>query len=173
MSTDENIEVTTLKIEELKPYQKRIQVSFNVQSKGEIREISSKRTGESHNLCDLQVADSTASIILTLWDDDIDKLTEGQSYTLTNGYVNVYQRSMRLAKGKFGELTESEEAIEEINTENNKSEEEILEQRPHRRRFNRDRRGGYGGGGYGGGGDRRGGYGGGGDRRNNSGWGRY
>lgn len=169
MSTDENttIEVTTLKIEELKPYQKRIQVSFNVQSKGEIREISSKRTGETHNLCDLQVADSTASIILTLWDDDIEKLTEGQTYVLTNGYVNVFQRSMRLAKGKFGELTDAEEAIEELNTEKNKSEEEVMEQRPQRRRFDRNRQGGgYGsGGGYGGGG-------GGGGRRNDRDWGR-
>ena len=107
-------ELNVLKIEELTAFTKRVQVSFKIVSKGEIREITSRRSGETHNLCDIQVADSTGAIILTLWDNDIDLVEEGKDYTLSNGYVNVFQNSMRLSKGKYGELADAEEEIEEV-----------------------------------------------------------
>ncbi|MFX1255331.1 MAG: single-stranded DNA-binding protein [Promethearchaeota archaeon] len=126
-------EVSELKIEELTPFAKRIQVSFKIISKGEIREITSKRSGETHEICDIQVADSTGSIVLTLWNNDIEMVEESKDYTLSNGYVNVFQNSMRLSKGKYGVLSEAEEAIDEVNTENNLSEKYIEVQRPRRR----------------------------------------
>ncbi|MFX1535629.1 MAG: single-stranded DNA-binding protein [Promethearchaeota archaeon] len=128
-------EVNELKIEELTPFAKRIQVSFKIINKGEIREITSKRSGETHEICDIQVADSTGSIILTLWNNDIEMVEESKDYTLSNGYVNVFQNSMRLSKGKYGVISEAEEEIEEVNTENNLSDKHIEVQRP-RRRYN-------------------------------------
>ncbi|MFX0061238.1 MAG: single-stranded DNA-binding protein [Candidatus Hermodarchaeota archaeon] len=133
-------ELNVLKIEELTAFTKRVQVSFKIVNKGEVREITSRRSGETHNLCDIQVADSTGSIILTLWDNDIDLVEEGKDYTLSNGYVNVFQNSMRLSKGKYGDLSDAEEEIEEVNTENNLSDQHIESQRPSRR-YNT---GGYG-----------------------------
>ena len=82
---------------------------------------------------------------------------EEKIYTLTNGYVNVFQNSMRLSKGKFGEIIESDMAIEGINTENNLSEKNVEVQRPRRRprgRYNGDRGGGGGRSNYGRGRDR-------------------
>ncbi|MFX0093719.1 MAG: hypothetical protein ACFFBD_18350 [Candidatus Hodarchaeota archaeon] len=143
--------INILKIDELTAFAKRVQVSFKVMNKGELREITSRRSGETHNLCDIEVADSTGSIILTLWDDDIDLVEEGKDYTLSNGYVNVFHNSMRLSKGKYGELSDAEEAIEDTKTDNNLSDRHTEVQRPYRRydsnRFSRDRndrrRGGY------------------------------
>jgi replication factor A1 len=157
---DTQYETTAKTIAELQPYDKRIDVVFKVISKGETREVTSRRSGETHTVCDITVGDSTGSIILTLWDADIDAVTEENCYKIANGYINIFGSSMRLAKGKYGELQDTDEAIDDVNLENDRSSEE------HQRRF-RPRRGGYGGGGRGEYGDRdRGGYG---DRDRNRG----
>ncbi|MFW9886313.1 MAG: hypothetical protein ACFFEX_18145, partial [Candidatus Thorarchaeota archaeon] len=75
------------------------------------------------------------------------------TYLLKNGYTGLFKGNLRLNIGKYGELSDAEEAIEEVNTDNDMSAEEHED---FRRR--RDYGGGRGGGGYGG--DRRGGYGG-------------
>ncbi|MHA2272278.1 MAG: single-stranded DNA-binding protein [Candidatus Hodarchaeales archaeon] len=147
-SGDTQYETTAKTIAELQPYDKRIDVIFKVISKGETREVTSRRSGETHTVCDITVADATGSIILTLWDADIDAVTEDSCYKIANGYINIFGSSMRLAKGKYGELQDTDEAIDDANLDNDRSSEE------HQRRF-RQRRGGFGGGG---GGD-RGGYG--------------
>ncbi|MFQ5977522.1 MAG: single-stranded DNA-binding protein [Candidatus Heimdallarchaeota archaeon] len=146
---------------ELEPYDKRIDVTFKVISKGEMREITNRRSQETHTVCDITVGDATASIILTLWNEDIDAVSVDSTYKIKNGYINIFHNSMRLAKGKYGELVDAEdsEEISEVNNDKNRSDEE------HQRRY-RERRydGGGGGGGYGGGGG-RGGWGGGGGGR--------
>ncbi|MFX1537503.1 MAG: single-stranded DNA-binding protein [Promethearchaeota archaeon] len=131
-------EVRRLKIENLTPFVKHIEVSFKIINKGEVREIVSKRSGEMHNLCDITVADSTGAIILTLWDNDIDLVEEGKDYILSNGYVNVFRNSMRLSKGKYGVLSSSDEPIEEVNTFNNLSD-RYVERPRSRRRYSRYR----------------------------------
>lgn len=156
----EETESTDVTINELKPYHNRFNVVFKVVSKGEEREVSNRNDpDETHRISDIVVADKTASIIISAWDKDIDLLEEGKSFSLKNGFVNVFRDSMRLARGKFGNLEESEEAIEP-NTEINRSE-EVHERRQRRRNYDSDRGGGGNRGGYGGGGG-RGEYGGGG-----------
>ena len=163
-------ESTDCLIKDLEPRSSRINVKFKVVSKEDPREVTSRRTEETHSVCDVTVADETGSIILSLWDDDIDFVQEDNTYQLVNGYVNIFQDSMRLSKGKYGELQASEEAIEEVALEPDRS----AEHHPRPRR----RYGGGGGYGRGGGGgynrDRRGGGGGyrrgGGNRQRQSGY---
>ena len=86
-------------------------------------------------MAEAKVADSTGCIILTLWDDNIEKLKEGKTYELKNAYVNLFQNKMRLNIGRNSTLLESEEEIEDLNLDNDLSEKEV-------RRFNRfERRG--------------------------------
>lgn len=148
LSYSENTEYkTTAKtIAELEPYDKRIDVTFKIVSKGETREIVNRRSQETHTVCDITVADPTASIILTLWNEDIDAVTIDSTYKIKNGYINIFNNSMRLAKGKYGELENADEEITDVNLDTNRSDEE------HQRRY-RERRYDRGGGGYGG--DRR------------------
>ncbi len=151
----EPIEAT---VAELKPRMKNVTIVFKVVAVGEEREVTSRSDGATHRVADATVGDSTGCVQVPLWDTSIDEMKPGTTYQLKNGYTGLFRGNLRLNIGKFGELSESEEAIEEVNEEVDMSAEEHEDDR--RRRY------GGGGGGYGGGGRGGGGYGGGGrDRR--------
>ncbi|MHA2366867.1 MAG: hypothetical protein ACXAC7_23145 [Candidatus Hodarchaeales archaeon] len=140
-----NIETTDVKIKELKPYQNKFNISFKIVEKGEEREVGNRNNpDETHRLCDVVVADETGSIILTVWNDDIDLMEEEKGLVLKNGFVNVFQDSMRLARGKFGNFETPENEINfETNLDNNRSE-EIHERRQRRQNnYNQDRSSNY------------------------------
>ncbi len=164
-TSEESLKV--MKISELSPFDRKLEVTFVVVEKGESRVIVSKKTNEEHNLADLKVGDQTGTITCTLWDETIDRVSEGGTYVLKNGYVNVFQSQMRLALGKWGSLEDSEESIslEDVNMDNDRSKEEHEDRRRRRRSYDRGGRGGYG---------RQSSYGGGGNRsyrgRGNSGY---
>jgi len=145
-NVDEN-ETHDVKISDVKPLEKRINVVFKVIEKNDAREIN-KRSGETHKVCDFQVADETGSIVLTLWNEDIDQMELDSVYKLTNGFANVFQNSLRLSKGKYGSITDDSTSLDEINEDNNRSSEHVED--PRRRSYE-SRRSYGGGGGYGGG----------------------
>jgi hypothetical protein len=105
---------------------------------------------------------------MTLWDDNIDKVNEGDTVGVKNGYVRPFKGSMRLNIGRYGTLEPSQTPLGEVNTTNNLSDKQVEEERPYRSYGGRG--GGYGGrgGGYGG---RSGGYGGGYGGRGGGGYG--
>ncbi|MFW9811977.1 MAG: hypothetical protein ACFFF9_05910 [Candidatus Thorarchaeota archaeon] len=162
----EPIEAT---VAELKPRMKNVTISFKVVATGEEREVSSRRDGETHRVADATVGDSTGIVQVPLWDSSIDDIEPGTTYTLKNGYTGLFRGNLRLNIGKYGEISEAEETIEEVNEEVDMSSEEHEDTR--RRSYGgggygrsgdsggygRSSRGGYGGGGYGGNRDRRGG----------------
>jgi replication factor A1 len=137
-------EVPVVKLAEVKPFQNRFKTIFKVVEKSEEREVQNKNNpDETHRMSDVTVADETASIILTAWDDDINLLEDGKFFSLTNGYVNLFKSSMRLARSKYGVIDSVEDEFE-INSENNRSEEEHQARRrsrgPRRDYGDRDRR---------------------------------
>jgi len=164
----EPIEAT---VAELKPRMKNITITFKVVEIGEEREVTSRGDGSTHRVADITVGDTTGTVQVPLWDATIDSVTAGSTYLLKNGYTGLFRGNLRLNVGKYGELSEAEEAIEEVNTEVDMSAEEHEDDRRRPRYGGGGGGGGRGGGGYGGGGDRRGGggYGGGGDRRGGGG----
>ena len=166
------------KVGDLTPESKAVNVTAKVVSKTEVREIPMGRDGSAHKVSDALIGDETGVVYLTLWDDNIEKVNEGDTLRIENGYVTLFKGNIRLNIGKYGKLEPAKEPLAvEVNTENNVSSKTYeQERRPFRgggRGFGgggggyggRDRRGGsgggYGGGGYGGGrdrgGDRRGG----------------
>ena len=169
------------KVGDLTPQSKAVNVTAKVVSKTEIREIPMGRDGSAHKVSDALIGDETGVVYLTLWDDNIEKVNEGDTVRIENGYVTLFKGNIRLNIGKYGKLEPAKEPLTvEVNTENNVSSKTYeQERRPFRgggRGFGggggyggRDRRGGGGygggGGGYGGGRDNRGG----GDRRGSGG----
>ena len=154
------------KVGDLTPQSKAVNVTAKVVSKTEIREIPMGRDGSPHKVSDALVGDETGVVYLTLWDDNIEKINEGDSVRVENGYVTLFKGNIRLNIGKYGKLEPAKEPLSvEVNTENNVSSKTYeQERRPFRGR-------GGGRGGYGGGG---GGYGGrGGDNRDRRGGGGY
>jgi len=138
------------KVGELTPASRAVNVTAKTVSKTDIRNIAAGRDGAPHKVCDALVGDDTGCIYLTLWDDNIEKVNEGDTINVKNGYVSLFRGNMRLNVGRYGTLEIAEQALEgEVNTENNLST-KVYEQprRPFRgggrRNFGgRDRRGGY------------------------------
>jgi len=150
------------KVGDLTPQSKAVNVTAKVVSKTEIREIPMGRDGSAHKVSDALIGDETGVVYLTLWDDNIEKVNEGDTVRIENGYVTLFKGNIRLNIGKYGKLEPAKEPLTvEVNTENNVSSKTYEQER---RPFRGGGRGFGGGGGYGGGRDRRGGggYGGGG-----------
>jgi replication factor A1 len=143
-----------VKVSDLQPYSKQVNTTVKIVQKGEARETVSRQDGTTHRVLDALVGDETGAIYMTLWDENIDKVNEGDSVMVKNGYVRPFKGSMRLNIGRYGSLEPAGTALGDVNTQNNLSD-KVVEERPYRS---------YGGGrGYGGGGGygRGGGYGGG------------
>ena len=143
-----------VKISELGPYSKQVNTTVKVVTKGEARETVSRQDGTTHRVLDALVGDDSGTIYMTLWDDNIDKVNDGDTVKVGNGYVRPFKGSMRLNIGRYGTLGPAETPLGDVNTQNNLSDKIVEEQRPYRSYGGGGRR--YGGGGYGGGG---GGYG--------------
>jgi replication factor A1 len=166
------------KVGELTPQSRAVNITAKVVSKTEIREIPMGRDGSAHKVSDALVGDETGVVYLTLWDDNIEKVNDGDTIRVENGYVTLFKGNIRLNIGKYGKLEPAAEPLSvEVNTENNVSSKTYEQQRrPYRGGGGRGGGRGYGGGGGYGGRDRRGGGGGGyggnrdrGDRRGGGG----
>ncbi|MDO8647116.1 MAG: hypothetical protein Q7R70_01740 [Candidatus Diapherotrites archaeon] len=145
-----------MQINELRPFAKKVDVVVKAVGKNEVREVSSKLDNSTHKVTEAKVGDASGTILLTLWDDMIDKVEEGKTYKISNGYTSLFQNKLRLNIGRYGTLEDSTEEIT-VDETNDMSEKEF-ERRP---RF--EGGGNRGGGGFnrGGGGGRFGGGGGG------------
>ena len=113
----------------LNPGSRSLNLTVKVISKNPIREVVSRRDGTSHRVTEALVADETGAILLTLWDDTIESVTDGDVVVVNNGYIRLFRGSMRLNIGRFGSLEASEEDIENVNTENNMSEKQYEQER--------------------------------------------
>ena len=113
----------------LNPGSRSLNLTVKVISKNPIREVVSRRVGTSHRVTEALVADETGAILLTLWDDTIESITDGDVVVVNNGYIRLFRGSMRLNIGRFGSLEASEEDIENVNTENNMSDKQYEQER--------------------------------------------
>ncbi len=130
----ENIKM--VKIADLKPNSRKINVIARVLNVGESVEVTSRRSGETRRLAEALIGDETGVILLTLWDDKVGAVEEGTTYIIKNAFVTVFKGSLRLNVGRYGEIEKSEEEIpeESINMERNRSEEKVRGQFGYRRR---------------------------------------
>ncbi len=158
------------KVRDLTPNSKQVNVLAKVVNIGEPKEVMGK-FGDPRKVCEAVVGDDTATIILSLWNEQIGSITKDEIVLIDNGYVSLVRGHMRLNVGRYGNLSKSTEAIPEVNQTLDMSQQEFESER---RSFGgggyRDRGsgGGYGGGGGGGGGGRYGGGGGGSRERSDS-----
>ena len=133
MSDEEPSESKELmKIEKLTPNSREVNTVVKVVSKSEVRNVTG-RDYSVHRVADALVGDETGCVVLTLWDDNIDKINEEATIRVTNGYVNLFRGNMRLNIGRYGSFEILEESpITEVNTENNLSEKRYEQERRYR-----------------------------------------
>ena len=141
-----------LVVNELRPGLRGINVKIKCVSKNEEREVIARRTGETLRVTEALVGDDSGSVLLTLWNEDIDKMEADHNYVLNNAYTTVFKSSLRLNIGKYGTMEEgSEEAPASVDEENNLSDKVYEQEQRYRPRYSRPRSyDGGGGGGYGG-----------------------
>ncbi|MEM0128887.1 MAG: single-stranded DNA-binding protein [Thermoplasmata archaeon] len=140
------MEKTLTKVRDLTPSSKQVNVLAKVLSVGEPKEVMGK-FGDARKVAEAVVGDDTATIILSLWNDQIGSIAKDETVLIDNGYVSLVRGHMRLNVGRYGNLTKSTEGITEVNQSLDMSQQEFESER---RSFG----GGgsrYGGGGYGGG----------------------
>jgi len=134
-----------VKVEKLTPNSKAVNTIVKVVSKGEVRNVTG-RDYSVRRVADALVGDETGCVYMTLWDDNIDKISEEATIRVTNGYVNLFRGNMRLNIGKYGSFQLLEESpITEVNTENNLSNKRYEQER----RYQPYQRPRYGGSRYG------------------------
>ncbi len=136
------------KLDELTPSMRQVDVLVKVLSLGDRKTIGS-RYGNSRDLVEAVVGDETATVTMTLWDDQIDRVAEDDVLSVDNGYVSLVRGHMRLNVGKYGSFKSSDQDIADVKTEVDMSEREYETDRYT------SRRGGSTSGSYGGGGPRR------------------
>jgi len=110
------------KIGDLKPYSKGVNLVAKVVSKSEPRTVGSQYDQAEHQLVNTLIADETGAISLVLWDENVSKVSEGDTVKITNAFVKLFRGKMQLNLGKYGKIEKSAEEIGEVNTENNLSE---------------------------------------------------
>jgi len=89
-------------IAELQVKQGNVDIVVEVAEKGEIREF--EKFGKPGKVCNAKVKDDSGEIALTLWNEDINKVSVGDKIKITNGFVNEWQGEKQLTTGRFGSL---------------------------------------------------------------------
>ncbi|MDH5807279.1 MAG: hypothetical protein QXW62_05510 [Candidatus Methanomethylicaceae archaeon] len=117
------------KIEDLNPASRRIDLLVKVLEISPIKEVSTK-DGKKHNVVEVLVGDNTGCVLMSLWDNDINKVKVGQTISIKNAYITLFRGSMRLNIGKYGSIELSKEEINEVNMENNISNRSYNQQIP-------------------------------------------
>lgn len=132
-----------VKTGDLKPSLRNLNIIVKTVSVGEPRLWTSRRGGPERKVAEALVGDETGSVLLTLWDDQINFVEENAVYEIRNGYTSLFKGSLRLSIGRYGTIKSSEKTIEEVNTKNNLSEvryQPSYWSSPLRRPFRRSRR---------------------------------
>lgn len=80
------------------------ELTVTIKEKGEPKEV---RDG-SLMLCECTAEDDSGEIILTLWNDDIEKYSEGDTLRVTKGWASEYQGKVSVSSGKFGQIEKVE-----------------------------------------------------------------
>ena len=89
-------------IKDLKIREGKVDIVVEVVDKSEIREF--EKFGKPGRVCNAKVKDTSGDIILTLWNEDIDKIKVGDKVHIKNGYVGEWQGEPQLSAGRFGEM---------------------------------------------------------------------
>lgn len=92
-----------MKISDLRPGTGSVDLEAEVVSISEPRVIN--KYGRELRVADVTIRDETGTIVLALWNENIDKVSEGAKVRVENGYVNTWQDKVQLTLGRFGKIS--------------------------------------------------------------------
>jgi replication factor A1 len=91
-----------MNISDLNVGQGSVEVEGTLKEIGEVRSFN--KFGRELSVANAVLEDSSGSIKLSLWNDDVNKYKEGDVIRVVNGYVNEFQGEKQLTSGKFGKI---------------------------------------------------------------------
>ncbi|HIG93660.1 MAG: replication factor A1 [archaeon GW2011_AR9] len=91
-----------MELKDIKPNQGNIDVVVTVIRKDSPRTF--EKFGKKGKVCNVVVKDGTGQVTLTLWNDDIDLVNEGDTIHVQNGWCSEYRNEKQLSTGKFGKI---------------------------------------------------------------------
>ena len=93
-----------MKINELKAGTGNVNVSGEIVSKDEARDVITK-FGKKLRVASATLKDDSGEIVLSLWNEDADKYAVGDNVTIENGWVSEFKGNPQISAGKFGKIT--------------------------------------------------------------------
>ncbi len=114
---EEPEELQFVNVADLREGMTKVNIIVKVKEKLEAREVAF-RDGTKHRVATTTVGDTTGMINLSLFDDMIEKVNEGEIFQLTNCYIKKFKDTLQLNIGKFGKFEKIKHEDFEINTEN-------------------------------------------------------
>ena len=77
------------------------EITLKIVSKEEPREVR----GGSLRVCNATGEDEAGDqVVITLWNNDIDTVKQGDKIKITKGWAQMYQDRMQISSGRFGQL---------------------------------------------------------------------
>lgn len=92
-----------MKIAELRPGMRRVDVSGKIVDMETPREVQTKFGPGQVATATLQ--DESGTIKVTLWNENISKVETGTEVSISNGYVDSFRGELQLNVGRYGQLT--------------------------------------------------------------------
>ena len=111
-----------LKVGGLKPGLGNVSLHVKILNIGSTRIVPSKRDQSQHQVAEAVVGDETGSVVLTLWDDQIQMFKPEEVVRISYGYTTLFKGSLRLNISRGGQIEKTDKEIGEVNTRNNLSE---------------------------------------------------
>ena len=91
-----------MQVKELKPRQGNVNIELEVIEVGEVREF--QKFGNVGRVATAIAKDDTGQIKVSLWNEDVDRVKEGDRIRITNGWVSEFQGENQLSAGRLGKL---------------------------------------------------------------------
>jgi replication factor A1 len=92
-----------MKITDLKPGMRGVSAEGKIESITEPRTVN-LRTGGTAQVADAIISDDTGQIKLSLWDDQINLVKQGDSVSIENGYTQAFRGENSLNIGRYGKI---------------------------------------------------------------------
>ena len=89
-------------ISEIQSKQGKIEVTGVIVEKGEVR--SFEKFGKPGRVCSAKIKDDSGECTLSLWNEQIDQVNQGDKIKVENGYANEWQGQIQLSTGRFGKI---------------------------------------------------------------------
>ena len=96
-----------MEITKVQPGMTGVNIKGKVLEIGKIRDVKT-RYGETQ-VANATLEDESGQVKLTLWGDQIEKVSEGKVVEVVNGYANEWQGEIQISVGKRGEIKISDE----------------------------------------------------------------